>query len=410
MPRVSLPINVLEAARQRIAWAFDTFDHIQLAFSAGKDSTVMLHLVMAEAKARNRKVSVILIDLEAQYALTIQHAQAMFDLYSDHIIPYWVCAPLRLRNAVSVYEPQWVAWEPTMEELWVRKPPARAMTIKDPLIEYVFQSTHNMEFETFIEMLEITIAQDTKTAIFVGIRTAESLNRLRTIAGHGHKYEGRNYTNHVARNLWKVYPLYDWRTSDIWIYHQQTGLPYNKLYDRMYMAGLTPHQMRICQPYGDDQRKGLWLFHIIEPQTWAKVVARVSGANQGALYANTSGNVLGNYKTTKPDHLTYKEYAYFLLASMPGPTAEHYRNKIAVFIKWYADRGYPDGIPDTSDIELERAKTAPSWRRVVHSLLRNDYWCKGLGFSNPVSISRDQYNHLMLKRRKEWNILPPLSA
>ena len=69
----------------------------------------------------------------------------------------------------------------------------------------------------------------------------------------------------------------------------------------MHQAGLTPHQMRICQPYGDDQRKGLWLFQIIEPETWGKVVARVNGANAGALYAKDSGNILGNLKITKPD-------------------------------------------------------------------------------------------------------------
>lgn len=30
----------------------------------------------------------------------------------------------------------------------------------------------------------------------------------------------------------------------------------NRLYDLMHQAGLTIHQQRICQPYGDDQRKG----------------------------------------------------------------------------------------------------------------------------------------------------------
>ena len=63
---------------------------------------------------------------------------------------------------------------------------------------------------------------------------------------------------------------------------------YNKLYDLMHGAGLTIHQMRLCQPYGDDQRRGLWLFHLIEPNTWAKVVSRVNGANSGALYVMES--------------------------------------------------------------------------------------------------------------------------
>ena len=46
----------------------------------------------------------------------------------------------------------------------------------------------------------------------------------------------------------------------------------------MAMAGLTVHQMRICQPYGDDQRRGLWLFHLIEPGQ-----ALLQGLRQGIV-------------------------------------------------------------------------------------------------------------------------------
>jgi len=94
-------VDVLTAARQRISYTFDHFEAIYVSFSAGKDSSVMLHLVMDEAIKRGRKVGVLLIDLEAQYNLTIKHAEEMFDLYKDHIEPYWVCLPIKLRNAVS---------------------------------------------------------------------------------------------------------------------------------------------------------------------------------------------------------------------------------------------------------------------------------------------------------------------
>jgi predicted phosphoadenosine phosphosulfate sulfurtransferase len=90
------------------------------------------------------------------------------------------------------------------------------------------------------------------------------------------------YTTKVTPSVFNVYPIYDWTTEDIWIFHAKNiDKPYNKLYELMYKAGLSIHQQRICQPYGDDQRRGLWLFHLIEPETWAKVVARVNGANSG---------------------------------------------------------------------------------------------------------------------------------
>jgi predicted phosphoadenosine phosphosulfate sulfurtransferase len=162
--------------------------------------------------------------------------------------------------------------------------------------------------------------------------------------------------------------------------------------------------MRICQPYGDDQRKGLWLFHIIEPETWGKIVSRVNGANQGALYAQETGNVLGRIKITKPAGHTWESYAKLLLASMPEKTREHFENKIAVFIKWWMDRGYSHGIPDEADVNDEADKKVPSWRRICKALLRNDYWCKGLSFSQTKSEAYEKYMKVMKRRRQAWRL------
>src|SRR6187399_3286515 len=97
-------IDTLQAARDRVRYVFDHFEAIYISFSAGKDSSVMFHLVMEEAIRRGRKVGVLLIDLEAQYKLTIEHAEQMFDLYAEHIDLHWVCLPIKLRNSVSNYE------------------------------------------------------------------------------------------------------------------------------------------------------------------------------------------------------------------------------------------------------------------------------------------------------------------
>ena len=66
MPKVKLGLNVYQAAIERIKWTFDNFDKIYLSFSGGKDSTVMLHLVMDEAIKRNKKIGVLFIDLEGK--------------------------------------------------------------------------------------------------------------------------------------------------------------------------------------------------------------------------------------------------------------------------------------------------------------------------------------------------------
>ncbi len=397
--KIGLGTNVFHASVARIAWTLDNFPRVYVSFSGGKDSSVMLHLAATIAREQHRRIGVLFVDLEAQYALTIEHVREMMALYADVIDPYWVALPINLRNAVSAYEPQWCCWEPGRDADWVRRPEPGTITE-----EGTFPFFHRrMEFEEFVPAFGDWYGQGKMCACMVGIRTDESLNRWRTIAG-GRKtsFQGRQWTTMVSGTLVNTYPIYDWSVEDIWTFHGKTKLPHNRLYDRMHLAGLTPHQMRICQPYGDDQRKGLWLFHIIEPETWARVVARVNGANQGALYVQETGNVMGNIKVSKPAGHTWQSFAMLLIESMPPTTREHYKDKVAVFLKWYQDRGYSRGIPDEGPAN-DRDK--PSWTRICKALLRNDYWCKGLSFSQHKSEAYEKYVRLMKRRRAQWKII-----
>lgn len=404
MPKTRLGINVYEATKQRISWVFDKFSKVYLSFSGGKDSTVMLHLVMEEAIKRNRKVGILFIDLEGQYKLTIDHIQRCYELYKDNIEPYWCCLPIHLRNAVSVYETHWICWDKDKKDAWIREYPKIAITDESYFPFFI----KGMEFEEFVPEFGNWYGNGEMTACFVGIRSDESLNRYRTIASiNKEPLEGNQWTTRILpfENLYNIYPIYDWKTEDDWIYQgKNPNKPYNKLYDYMYKAGLSIHQMRICQPYGDDQRKGLWLFHLIEPETWARIVARVNGANSGAMYVQESGNITGYRRISKPPNHTWQSFAILLLNSMPPKTKLHYSNKIAVFVRWWMLRGYPDGIPDEAPYELETKRDVPSWRRVCKSLLRNDYWMKGLSFTQHRSDAYQKYLDLMKRRRAEWNL------
>jgi predicted phosphoadenosine phosphosulfate sulfurtransferase len=393
--------TVLEAARERIAKTFDDFPRVYLSFSAGKDSTIMLHLVADEARKRDRKFGVLIVDLEAQYKLTMEHAQRCVDMYADVIELYWVCLPLRLRNAVSVYEPFWLCWDPDAKDAWVREVPPAG--INDEAFFPFFR--RGMEFEEFVPEFGEWYAQGERCACFVGIRTDESLNRFRTIVqSKKETHQGYRWTSKVTASVYNAYPIYDWRSSDLWVYHARNpDRPHNRLYDLMHKAGVPMGHMRICQPYGDDQRRGLWLFHLIEPETWAKVVARVNGANGGALYVQEWGNINGYRGITKPAGHTWKSFSMLLIRSMPPKTQVHYQNKVVMFEHWWRQRGYPDGIPDEAAYEMEAARRAPSWRRVCKSLLRNDFWCKGLGFSQHKSAGYKKYLDLMERRKKAWD-------
>ncbi len=391
-------VDVLTAARQRIARVFDHFDRIYVAFSGGKDSTVMLHLVMEAAISRGRTVAVMLIDFEAQYADTIAHAREMFDRYRDHIDPHWICVPMLLRNAVTNYEPQWMCWDPAKRDIWIRNKPDGCKTESD----YPFNPA-GMEFEEFIILFGQWYGQGQPTAGFIGIRAQESLHRYCAIATwekRGLTFQGQRWTTKIVDEVYNAYPIYDWTVEDIWRFHaQDRSRCHNRIYDKMHMAGVPLSQQRLCQPFGDDQRRGLWLYHILEPHTWFKLIARVNGANSGALYIEESGNITGYQHVTLPPGHTWRSFCNLLLQTMPKKTRDHYTVRFKKFIHGWYSRGYRDGIPEESPPELEAKCWAPSWRRMCRVLLRNDYWCKGLGQAQPKSAAYERFKAMRKGKR-----------
>jgi len=392
-------IDVLSAARNRIRFVFDQFPRIYVAFSGGKDSSVMLHLVMEEAIRRGRSVGVMFIDFEAQYAETIIHVQEMFDLYRANIDAHWICMPMNLRNAVTNYEPQWTCWDPENRDIWIRDLPQDCKTDAD----YPF-AVPGMEFEEFIGPFGKWYGQGELTAGFIGIRAQESLHRYCAIASWEKRdlmFQGRRWTTKIIADTYNIYPIYDWLVEDIWRYHARyPDKPSNRIYDKMQMAGVKLSQQRLCQPFGDDQRRGLWLYHILEPQTWFKLIARVNGANSGSLYINETGSINGYNKITKPPHHTWKSFCNLLLQTMPPKTRAHYEIRFKKFVKGWHDRGYTS-IPDKAPAELEAKCWAPSWRRMCKVLLRNDYWCKGLGQTQPKSDAWRRFKEMKAGKKTQ---------
>lgn len=396
-----LGINVLTASENRISETFDKFKKIYISFSGGKDSTVLLHLVANEAIKRNRKFGVLFIDWECQFESTISHIKDLFTEYNDFIEPYWIQLEIMTNNSTSMYEPTWKSWDESKVKLWTRD--KELNSIKDKAyFPFYFD---NITFEEFVPLFGEWYANGEPTACFVGLRAQESLNRFRTIARNDvSRFEDKKYSVKITQNLYNFYPLYDWKATDIWKYFGYSKKLYNKIYDKMYQAGLTINQMRIDEPFGDEARKNLWLYHILEPHTWAKLVARMNGANTGSLYSQEGGNVLGNNKLSLPEGHTWESFSKHLLDTMPPSTSEHYKNKIFKYIQWYMDKGF-ETIPDYGDWKKEQKGEIPSWRQIAKTLLRNDYWCRNLGFQITKSSAYEKYLKLMKKKRKENSII-----
>jgi predicted phosphoadenosine phosphosulfate sulfurtransferase len=383
--------NVFDAAIERIEFAFDNFDNLCVSYSGGKDSTVMIQLVEMVAKKRNKKYDVLFIDMEAQYLMTIEHIKTLKNKLKCIRDFYWVCLPLSLRNAVSVFEPRWICWEKSKKEKWVREMPDCAINEDNNIFPFF---KYAMEFEEFVPEFEKWYSKKYNNSMcghFVGIRSDESLNRFRTIVSmKKDRLKDKPWTtrNKPLEHTYSIYPIYDWRTEDDWIATFKYNLEYNYVYELMYKNGLGIHQQRLCQPFGDDQKNGLDQYKAIEAENWEKLLKRVAGVNFGNIYCRTSA--LGNIKSEKPAHLTWQEWALYLLESIGiynKKLEKHYATKIRKFFKYWEEKcGCTlDMVEDEADKKMESLKIVPSWRRVARALERNDFFLTRLSFGETKS-------------------------
>ena len=397
MPKVHLEKNVLDAAFERLEIVFNNFENIYFSVSAGKDSSVMVQLANINTKKLNKKFDVLYIDLEGQYKCTIDHLNELKKLSQIRTF-YHIALPLALRNAVSILQPKWICWEEESKHLWIRPMPKDAININNCPFKWFRKGE---EFEEFI--LQFASWYQEKhggtVACGIGIRTDESLNRFRTLTFQKNKQTFKNYkwttkvkfSNQIL-DVYNFYPIYDFRVEDIWGAVSKLDLKYNKIYDLMYKNGVSLSDQRICQPYGDDQRKGLAQFKALEYETWEKVLSRVNGVNFGNIYCRTTA--LGDFKSSKPSFMTWQQYTVFLLESIGLYNRDlmmNYYRKIKKFMIWYRKKyGVDfDQIPEEAPKKLENQKKAISWRRIARAIEKNDFYLKRLSFAQTKTEEKE---------------------
>lgn len=399
MPKIYLEKNVLDATFERLEFIFENFDNIYFSVSGGKDSSVMVQLANMVSKKYNKKFDVLFIDLEAQYRLTIEHVYELKKLSQIRDF-YHVALPLALRNAVSILQPKWICWEEESKHLWVRDLPADSINMSNCPFDWFRKGE---EFEEFIVQFADWYQKKCggSVACGIGIRTDESLNRFRTISYQDNKimYDNKHWTTKIKFNdkyidVFNFYPIYDWKTEDIWGAVSKLDLKYNQIYELMYKNGMNIHEQRLCQPYGDDQRNGLDQFKALEYETWGKVLNRVNGVNFGNIYCRTTA--LGNLKTSKPRFMTWKEYTIYLLESIGIYNSDlmiHYYRKIKKFANWYKKRDNIEicDIVDEAEHKLENQKKVISWRRIARAIEKNDFYMKRLGFAQTKTDINELY-------------------
>lgn len=412
-------INVYDATQERLKFIFEEFDNFYISFSGGKDSGVLLNLVCSYIKNNNinKKVDVLFIDLECFYKKHIEYIENQFKELEKYINVYWVALPLTTRNSVSTYEPYYIVWDINKKDLWIRELPENSITLENNIFDFY---KLNMTFEVFIIEFAKWYSKKTKsniTGALIGIRSDESLNRFRAIANEKNKFKGISYSTRITEKIYNLYPIYDWNVKDIWICNYKYNYLYNEVYDLFYKAGLSLSQMRICEPFGDDQRVSLNMYRILEPNTWRKLLLRVEGANFGNIYTKTGA--IGYNNITLPNNHNWKSYTKFLLNTLPNNVKFNYIKKFKVYIRyWYknggalsndiieklnennfhikenglSNRGNKDklsirflSIPDNTDT-IKTTIDLLSWKRMATCIIKNDVACKSLCFSQEKNV------------------------
>lgn len=150
-----------------------------------------------------------------------------------------------------------------------------------------------------------------RTCCLIGIRTQESFNRWRCIymSRKFQMYHKYKWTSKVGNDIYNAYPIYDWKTTDVWTANGKFQWDYNVLYDLYYRAGVNLERQRVASPFINEAQESLQLYRVLDPNTWGKMVGRVNGVNFTGMYGGT--HAMGWQSVKLPEGYTWREFMYF---------------------------------------------------------------------------------------------------
>jgi len=311
--------NVLDAVRERISYIFDEFENIIVSVSGGKDSTVLVHLVMSEANRRGRKVGMFFLDEEVVYDSTIKQVDYLMSMYPENTNRLWLQVEFKLTNAVSLNESQLICWEKGKHKLWMRSKRADSIQFKpwDVTKETIRDKNKGFGFYDAIGNFQ---KSRQNTAFLVGLRATEGPNRWRAVAKNP-GYKDVYWCTKMLQGNVSFYPIYDWNFHDVWKYIYDKGLRYSKIYDYMFKKGMGLQEIRVSSLIHEKSFKALVELPEFEPKTYNRLLKRVQGISIGNLYGKDS--LMLKVRKLPKNFSTWMEYRNFLLATYPDESKKH---------------------------------------------------------------------------------------
>ena len=115
MKKRYLQQNVYQVLLERLHFIFHEFDVVYVSFSGGKDSGLLLNILLdfRDKFYPSTSIGVFHQDFEAQYRATTEYVEETFRMLEKRpgVELYWLCLPMATRTALSSFEMYWYPWD-----------------------------------------------------------------------------------------------------------------------------------------------------------------------------------------------------------------------------------------------------------------------------------------------------------
>jgi 3'-phosphoadenosine 5'-phosphosulfate sulfotransferase (PAPS reductase)/FAD synthetase len=261
----------IEWARERIAHALQQLEQPSVAFSAGKDSTVLLHLV------RQVRPDVLTIygNTTIEFPECVKFARWLRDEWQlnyhearPEVTFWWI-----------VREYGWPLMGKTFGVGGVAHKSSREQFFDDLEARGELEGDYAIQAQVPISSACCTFLKERPSrklqkklgvdGVFLGIMASESRQRMFNFLEYGEWYYPK------SQKVWKCHPLAIWTDEDVWAYIHRYDVPYAKLYDMGYhdeVSGEWIHHKRNgCMFCGMDLRfpyNHLSIMRRTHPKAW----------------------------------------------------------------------------------------------------------------------------------------------